>query len=225
MGNTMSCFDRWGKRAPDGPLFAVKKSGGESGKSPSAFNVGLGSASTTASAGSSSASAAKSKAAAPAERSTRRRQTYSSNAPKSADTEVSSYDEADDFDESEEEEELTTSDVRQKKLLTYRRNLTKIVKLKTHLFSATVKVTCSRDGKDIEWYKGHSAEGGRNKPVGSMPVDKITSVKSQADNPKGLTISVNNPSPTTFSFTFKTKEERVSWQEQVESFQKFMAMR
>lgn len=223
MGNAMSCFDRWGKRAPDGALFTPKKSG-DAGRSPSAFAAPTTSASTAASTGG-SAGPAKPKASLPAERSSRRRQTYSSNAPKSADTEVSSYDEGDDFEESEDEEELTTSDVRQKKLLAYRRKLTKIVKLKTHLFNATVKVTCSRDGKEIEWYKGQRSEGGKNKPVGSMPVEKITAVKSQSDNPKGLTISVNNPGPTTYSFTFKTNEERVSWQEQLESFQKFMAMR
>ena len=69
--------------------------------------------------------------------------------------------------------QLTTSDVRQKKLMTYRRTLTKVVKLKTHLLNATVKVTCSRDGKEVEWYKGHSAEGGKARPVGSLPVEKV----------------------------------------------------
>ncbi|KAL8448907.1 hypothetical protein Emed_003477 [Eimeria media] len=162
MGNSMSCFDRWGKRAPDGALFTVKKTGGsDPTKAPSAFNAPAG-ASTS-----------------------RRRQTYSSNASKTAESEVSSYDEGDDFEESDEDEELTTKDVRQQKLLDYRRKLTKIVKLKTHLFNATVK----------------------------------------ADNPKGLTITVNNPGPINYSFTFKTKEERVTWQEQLESFQKFMSMR
>lgn len=76
--------------------------------------------------------------------------------------------------------QLTTSDVRQKKLLTYRRNLTKIVKLKTHLFNATVKVTCSKDGKELEWYKGQGTEGGKNKPIGSMPVEKVSSQKQNA---------------------------------------------
>ncbi|KAL8275615.1 hypothetical protein Esti_000566 [Eimeria stiedai] len=224
MGNTMSCFDRWGKRAPDGALFTAKKTGGsDPSKAPSAFNAPAGASTSTAASAGSAGRVTKSNASlAPAERSSRRRQTYSSNASKNAESEMSSYDEGDDFEESDEDEELTTKDVRQQKLLDYRRKLTKIVKLKTHLFNATVKVTCARDGKEIEWYKGHSADGGKHKPVGSMP---ITSVKSQADNPKGLTITVNNPGPTTYSFTFKTKEERVSWQEQLESFQKFMSMR
>ena len=69
--------------------------------------------------------------------------------------------------------QLTTSDVRQNKLMAYRRTLTKVVKLKTHLLNATVKVTCSRDGKEVEWYKGHSQEGGKAKPVGSLPVEKV----------------------------------------------------
>ncbi|KAL8444147.1 hypothetical protein Emag_005661 [Eimeria magna] len=192
MGNAMSCFDRWGKRAPDGALFTVKKTGGsDPTKAPSAFNAPAGaSTSTAASAGTAGRVTKSSASSAPAERSSRRRQTYSSNASKAPESEVSSYDEGDDFEESEEDEELTTKDVRQQKLLDYRRKLTKIVKLKTHLFNAT-----------------------------------ITSVKSQADNPKGLTITVNNPGPITYSFTFKTKEERVTWQEQLESFQKFMSMR
>lgn len=46
-------------------------------------------------------------AAVPVERSSRRRQTYSSNS-KGNETEVSSYDEGDDFEESEDEEEVST---------------------------------------------------------------------------------------------------------------------
>ncbi|CDJ60665.1 hypothetical protein, conserved [Eimeria maxima] len=234
MGNTMSCFDRWGKRTPDGALFAPKKRGGEDDRANALFSEPKATLSTTASTATPAAPAAATPAAAtggtpaaksgaPGERTSRRRQTYSSNANKAADTEMSSYGEEDDFDESEDEE-LTTSDVRQNKLMAYRRTLTKVVKLKTHLLNATVKVTCSRDGKEVEWYKGHSQEGGKAKPVGSLPVEKITNIKAQADNPKGLTISVNNPAPTTFSFTFKTKEEREAWQNQLESLRKFMAM-
>ncbi|KAL8424471.1 hypothetical protein Efla_005027 [Eimeria flavescens] len=226
MGNAMSCFDRWGKRTPDGALFVAKRTSGgaDPPKGASAFATpAISAASTAASTGSAARGGKTTLSAAPAERSIRRRQTYSST--KAAESEVSSYDDGDDFEESEDEEELTTKDVRQQKLLDYRRKLTKIVKLKTHLFNATVKVTCSRDGKEIEWYKGQSAEGRKNKPVGSMPVEKIVTVKSQADNPKGLIITVNNPNPVTYSFTFKSKEERVSWQEQLESFQKFMSLR
>ncbi|CDJ69184.1 hypothetical protein, conserved [Eimeria necatrix] len=39
MGNSMSCFERWGKRAPDGALFAPKKRNAENPKSPSVFAV------------------------------------------------------------------------------------------------------------------------------------------------------------------------------------------
>lgn len=51
MGNAMSCFDRWGKRAPDGALFAPKKSDGDVARSPSAFSAPMASASTAASTG------------------------------------------------------------------------------------------------------------------------------------------------------------------------------
>ncbi|KAL8430091.1 hypothetical protein ACSSS7_006147 [Eimeria intestinalis] len=211
MGNTMSCFDRWGKRTPDGALFTVKKSGGSDfTKASSAFNGPAGASTSTAASASGAGGVTKSNAtSARAERSSRRRQTYSSNASKNAESEVSSYDEGDDFDESDEDEELTTKDVRQQKLLDYRRKLTKIGNPQ-HKEVRSLCCCCSSAVGDVF-------------AVAVFP--QITSVKSQADNPKGLTITVNNPGPTTYSFTFKTKEERVTWQEQLESFQKFMSMR
>lgn len=41
MGNSMSCFDRWGKRTPDGALFIPKKVLNEPSKSGSAFSAPL----------------------------------------------------------------------------------------------------------------------------------------------------------------------------------------
>lgn len=72
--------------------------------------------------------------------------------------------------------QVSASDIRKKKVMQYRRALTKVVKLKTHLFSETVKVTCSKDGEEIEWYKGKSAtgtQGDKKKRAGSFPVDKV----------------------------------------------------
>lgn len=77
--------------------------------------------------------------------------------------------------------QVSASDLRTKKVMQYRRALTKVVKLKTHLFSETVKVTCSKDGEEIEWYKGKSATGSqadKKKRAGSFPVDKVREARS-----------------------------------------------
>lgn len=54
MGNSMSCFERWGKRAPDGALFAPKKRNADNPRSPSVFAVP-----TTAAAAAANGAAAK----------------------------------------------------------------------------------------------------------------------------------------------------------------------
>eukprot|EP00070_Physeter_catodon_P047828 XP_028354722.1 uncharacterized protein LOC114487645 isoform X2 [Physeter catodon] len=233
MGNTLTCFERWGKRPPDGPLLHIKayskegKDGGIVQASSKASTATSTSAETPVSTG--TAPAGGSLTPSGVERQSRRRQTYSSKTTKKSDTEVSSLDE--DTDESDVENEIdgvSASDIRQKKFMEYRRALTKVVKLKTLLFSETVKVTCSRNGQQIEWYKGKSTAASpsdKKKPAGSFPVDKITSCKAQADNVKALVITVNVPQPTTYNFTFKSAAEREHWQEQVESLMKFIAMK
>ncbi|PFH38024.1 hypothetical protein BESB_003650 [Besnoitia besnoiti] len=230
MGNTMSCFERWGKRTPDGPLLQIKQNtlGYPSGIIEATSSASTASTQSTT-AGTTSPTPAPGSAFATTvavERPSRRRQTYSSKSRKS-DTEISSMEELSDETESEDNDAVSASDIRMKKVMQYRRALTKVVKLKTHLFSETVKVTCSKDGEQIQWFKGKSASGpqDRKKPSGFFPVDKITSVKSQADNTKALVITVNNPQPSTYNFTFKTPSERESWQDQVQSLMKFMAMK
>ncbi|KEP60724.1 UNVERIFIED_CONTAM: hypothetical protein HHA_249970 [Hammondia hammondi] len=229
MGNTMSCFDRWGKRAPDGPLLHIKTktAGGGSDIIQAASTASTAAASTAPAPAAPGAAASPGPAAPVPERPLRRRQTYSLKAKKS-DTEMSSLSELSDESESEPDNDaVSASDIRMKKVMQYRRALTKVVKLKTHLFSETVKVTCSKDGEQVQWFKGKSAAGAqdRKKPSGGFPVDKITSVKSQADNTKVLVITVNNPQPTTYNFTFKSPGERESWQEQIQSLMKFMSMK
>ncbi|CBZ56182.1 conserved hypothetical protein [Neospora caninum Liverpool] len=229
MGNTMSCFDRWGKRAPDGPLLQIKssESGGSSGIIQAASTASTAVGSTTTAPAATGGATSPGPAAPVPERPMRRRQTYSLKAKKS-DTEMSSMEELSEESESDADNDaVSASDIRMKKVMQYRRALTKVVKLKTHLFSETVKVTCSKDGEQVQWFKGKTAAGAqdRKKPSGSFPVDKITSVKSQADNTKVLVITVNNPQPSTYNFTFKTPVERESWQEQIQSLMKFMAMK
>ena len=64
MGNTMSCFDRWGKRTPDGALFAPKKRGGEDDRANALFSEPKATLSTTASTATPAAPAAATPAAA-----------------------------------------------------------------------------------------------------------------------------------------------------------------
>lgn len=231
----MSCFDRWGKRAPDGPLLAVKP--GQSQKGSLSNRI---SDVSTASGGStpskapnaagvafSSSSGGAAGAASTTERSVRRRPTYSSKTKKS-DTEVSSFDESSE-ESSEEDEELSSKDIRQQKIAQYRKELTHVVRIKSSLLAETVKISCSKDGKEILWFKGKSKGEGEGKktrgPAGSFALDKISGLKVQADNQKALTISVSNPSTTNYAVTFKTREGREKWQSSLDSLRKFMSMK
>nr|6F24_A Chain A, C-terminal PH domain from PfAPH [Plasmodium falciparum Tanzania (2000708)] len=119
----------------------------------------------------------------------------------------------------------SAKDIKDEKIQQYRKTLTKIVKIKTAIFHETVKVTCSKDGKMLEWYKGKNDSDGKKKPIGSFPLNKITSIRTKVDNLKSLEISVSSVHISTYLFTFKTREERESWQNNLESFRKIMSMK
>lgn len=233
MGNTVSCFERWGKRQPDGALLVLPTGKSKQGS----LLASISSASTVSGASKRSASSSSVKSGGGESRegstvngrSSRRRPTYSASKRRS-DTEVSSFGEEIEEETESEAEELSAKDVRLKKISEYRRNLTKVVKLKSTLGSMTVKATISKDGVDVEWYKGKSdekeAQQGKKKPVGSFPVEKIAGVKSKSDNPKTIELSVSKGSGfETYSFLFKSREEREVWQQNLESFRKFIALK
>lgn len=234
MGNVMSCFDRWGKRSPDGPLLAAKpgqsQKGSLSARISDASTASGGSTpikTPNAAAGVSSSPSGGAAGPGGTERSARRRPTYSSKTRKS-DTEVSSFAETSE-EETEEDEEVSAKDLRQQKIGQYRKDLTQVVRLKSSLLAETVKISCSKDGAEIQWFKGKSASKAEEKakkgPAGSFSLDKISGVKAQADNPKALTVSVSNPATTNYSITFKTREAREKWQASLDSLRKFMTMK
>lgn len=238
MGSVCSCFERWGRRYPDGPLLKI-----ETGKSKrGGLLASLSTASTLSdisTAGSldgtnavaESVTAGKVNAAGAGEkggdtaRLSRRRPTYSAS-KKEIERGISSTDEIDDDDISEEEDNISASDVRQIKLAEYRRSLTNLVKLKTSIFSEKVKVTSSKDGMCIEWFKGKDGvykgrASGSKKPAGSFLIGKITAMKAKSDNPKALDLSVEKGSGfETYCFVFKTVEQRDDWEVHLESLRK-----
>ncbi|SBT74960.1 conserved Plasmodium protein, unknown function [Plasmodium malariae] len=167
MGNTVpySCYERWGKRTPDGPLINY-------------------------------------------------------------DPQIVKDEEDDDkLSTDKSDENISAKDIKDEKIKQYRKTLTKIIKIKTAIFHETVKVTCSKDGKMLEWYKGKADEDGRKKPIGSFPLNKITSIRTKVDNLKSLEIAVSSVNISTYLFFFKTREERESWQNDLESFRKIMSMK
>ncbi|ORM42031.1 uncharacterized protein BXIN_1011 [Babesia sp. Xinjiang] len=151
-------------------------------------------------------------------RANRRRPTYSAKCLKVVSDE-GSVDSSSDTDD----ETATAKDIRRNKILQYRKALTKIVKVKTAIFHEKVRVTCSKDGKCIEWYKVKAPEDDENKRqlIGTLPVSKITNFKTKVDNLKYLEISAGNNS---YLFMFKTRDEREQWQTDFDRFVKFMKM-
>ncbi|GBE60605.1 hypothetical protein, conserved [Babesia ovata] len=121
-------------------------------------------------------------------RANRRRPTYSAKCLKAATDEESMGSSSDTSDET-----ATAKDIRQNKILQYRKALTKIVKVKTAIFHEKVRVTCSKDGKCIQWYKVKASEDDENKRqlIGTLPVSKITNFKTKVDNLRYLEISAD----------------------------------
>ncbi|KAK1936522.1 hypothetical protein X943_004017 [Babesia divergens] len=151
-------------------------------------------------------------------RANRRRPTYSAKLLKAVSDEESVESSSD-----TDEETATAKDIRLNKILQYRKSLTKIVKVKTAIFHEKVRVTCSKDGKCIEWYKVKASEDDENKRqlIGTLPVSKITNFKTKVDNLRYLEITAGNNS---YLFMFKTRDEREQWQCEFDSFIRFMKM-
>eukprot|EP00921_Rhytidocystis_pertsovi_P025536 GHVQ01041195.1.p1 GENE.GHVQ01041195.1~~GHVQ01041195.1.p1 ORF type:complete len:241 (-),score=54.47 GHVQ01041195.1:287-1009(-) len=239
MGNTMSCFERWGKRQPDGALLTYVPG---TKKGSSAFGSLSTTGSTTADegitdtagkaiGGRASTGAAATAAGAQtveASRSSRRRPTYSTKRAQ-AESSVSEFDDVTSEEDTEgSQAELSASDIRQKKLNEFRKSLTKIVKLKTAIFQMTVKVTLSKDGLDAVWFSGKSDQAREKeearKPIGKFPVAKISAIKAMAGHPKSVEVSLTSPNFENYHFSFKTQEDREEWQQQLESLRKFLSM-
>ncbi|KEG00799.1 conserved Plasmodium protein, unknown function [Plasmodium vinckei vinckei] len=253
MGNTVpySCYERWGKRAPDGPLINYDPETTNNGplsnlienfnyelkqeeynasrKDYSGANTGqgLGDSHENRSDLNNSNNNEYNSTKPNVIRNARRRPTYSPSARKiNIENEI--------YDDDDEDEKLSTDNsgedisaknLKDEKIKEYRKILTKVVKIKTTIFHETVKVTCSKDGKLLEWYKGKADDDGHKKPIGSFPLNKITSIRTKVDNLKSLEISVSSVNINTYLFTFKTREERESWQNHLESFKNIMDMK
>ncbi|BAM39486.1 conserved hypothetical protein [Theileria orientalis strain Shintoku] len=150
-------------------------------------------------------------------RSGRRRPTYSPKVLRAL-----SKGSEDSVDTSSEGDDYTTSskDLMDTKILEYRKLLTKTVKLKTSLLSEKVRVTCSKDGSHLEWFKSKSEDSSK-KADGRIAVSKITNVTTKSDNIKHLEIFVGKSS---FIFLFRSREEREQWQTDFKKFLKFMEL-
>ncbi|CRG93176.1 conserved protein, unknown function [Plasmodium gallinaceum] len=238
MGNTVpySCYERWGKRTPDGPLInynpQIPNNGSmaillenfeyelneETNDTTKNNNLSINRKDEN-----NNENINKNNINLNVIRSARRRPTYSPTARKVI---IETEDEDDDkLSTDGSDENISAKDIKDEKIQQYRKTLTKVVKIKTAIFHETVKVTCSKDGKMLEWYKGKADGDGKKKPIGSFPLNKITSIRTKADNLKSLEIAVSSVQISTYLFIFKTREEREDWQNNLESFKKVMSMK
>ncbi|EKX74166.1 conserved hypothetical protein [Theileria equi strain WA] len=153
-----------------------------------------------------------------AERGSRRRPTYSAKFTRAFSRGSEDTCESSDADEIME----TANDIRMKRISEFHKSLTKTVKLKSGIFHERVCITCSKDGKTIEWYKIKGKEVDKEKgPIGEISVGKILTVKTKADNLKHLEILCRSEA---FLFMFKTTADREEWQTELENFIKFMRL-
>ncbi|VWU52565.1 conserved protein, unknown function, partial [Hepatocystis sp. ex Piliocolobus tephrosceles] len=158
-------------------------------------------------------------------RNARRRPTYS---PAARNLILETEEELDDDDKMSTDDlgdDISAMDLKKAKIKEYKNALTKVVKIKTAIFYETVTVTCSMDGQYLEWYKGSVSDEKKKKSIGSLPIDKITSIRTKVDNIKSLEITVNSTNISTYLFIFKTREEREEWQNNLESFKKIICMK
>ncbi|SBT75927.1 conserved Plasmodium protein, unknown function [Plasmodium ovale] len=264
MGNTVpySCYERWGKRTPDGPLIdydpqmpnngplanLLENFNYESNEGADNYNAKadpgnnrendltsthINTSSAHVNTGNNHSEGKNMNVV----RNARRRPTYSPTARKvHVQTDDEEYGDGDDDEDGEDDEEekmstdnsgkhISAKDLKEEKIKQYRKTITKVVKIKTAIFHETVKVTCSKDGKMLEWYKGKADGDGKKKPIGSFALNKITSIRTKVDNLKSLEIAVSSVNISTYLFIFKTREERESWQNSLESFKKIMSMK
>ncbi|KAF8820723.1 hypothetical protein IE077_002872 [Cardiosporidium cionae] len=178
MGALITCLERWRGRTPDGSLLQIEAGKPQKGSLVASLSQAYGNGITGAPLLTSTpvSNVANIKgSAATAARPSRRHPTYSVKM-KPAEKDESSFEE--DEEESEEEiDAISSKDLHQKKIIEFRKLLTKVVKLKTAIFQETVKVTCSKDGTGIEWYKGRSVQtGGQKKAAGQFLVEKVSFV-------------------------------------------------
>ncbi|ANQ06701.1 Uncharacterized protein PCOAH_00011720 [Plasmodium coatneyi] len=262
MGNTVpyNCYERWGKRTPDGPLLnydpqtanngslatllenfnyeSIEEAYNGSGKKGHASNQGYhGGGNPNSNFNMNNRSYNNSSNInnngnynntnhinPKGMRNARRRPTYSPTARKIK-LETEEEEEEEKLSTENSDENISAKDIKEEKIKQYRKTLTKVVKIKTAIFHETVKVTCSKDGKMLEWYKGKAEGDEKKKPIGSFSLNKITSVRTKVDNLKSLEIAVSSVNISTYLFIFKTREERESWQNNLESFRKIMSMK
>ncbi|EUD66962.1 hypothetical protein C922_02546 [Plasmodium inui San Antonio 1] len=262
MGNTVpyNCYERWGKRTPDGPLLnydqktpnngslvtllenfnyesaeetysgSAKKGhapnqGYQRGEKPNSnVNVNNRSYNNNANVNNNANYNNTNHITPQVVRNARRRPTYSPTARK-INLETEEEEEEEKLSTDNSDEHISAKDIKEEKIKQYRKTLTKVVKIKTAIFHETVKVTCSKDGKMLEWYKGKAEGDGKKKPIGSFSLNKITSIRTKVDNLKSLEIAVSSVNISTYLFIFKTREERESWQNNLESFTKIMNMK
>ncbi|EEA07442.1 uncharacterized protein CMU_036150 [Cryptosporidium muris RN66] len=209
MGNTTSCFERWGKRRPDGPLIKPLKDGQH--KSSSGLHIrtigGTNTADIPVAVVNSSSN--------------------SKGVHKKPSIEISndikpskSPDIQETSSEDEYEEDTTSKNILSEQILEYRKKLTKTAKLMyLSFFNVSVTVTLSSDGSQLEWYKTSvNVEDieSRGPPLGSVNLNDIESVEFSSGTEQNLEINMKNKD--VLSFQFKNREERSNWKKTFDKY-------
>lgn len=216
--SSVNCFERWGRRTPDGPLIKSKPSG-----SPSIGSVSTSAGSIKTNEATTTAAAVDEAGDTTARRKSRRRPTampaLASDTEASVDASLSE----------DTEEETSVADTMASRLKSLRRALSHVVRLKTSFFASSVKVTTDDRCSRLQWYpakdKTEESEDNREKKAaGSIPIEKIVKVQVSQANNKAVEITAMNPGHETYTFTFKHQTSCQKWLDALVSLQKLQAM-
>ncbi|KAL7067822.1 hypothetical protein ACR3K2_17310 [Cryptosporidium serpentis] len=209
MGNTTSCFERWGKRRPDGALIKPPKDGQR--KSSSGLHIR-----TVAGTGTADIPVTVVSPSSNSRRVHKKPSIEISNDIKPSETsnieEISSEDEY--------EEDTSSKNILSEQILEYRKKLTKTAKLMyLSFFNVSVTVTLSSDGSQLEWYKTSvNVEDmeSRGSPLGSVNLSDIENVEFSSGAEQNLEINMKNKD--VLSFQFKNREERGNWKKTFDKY-------
>eukprot|EP00918_Siedleckia_nematoides_P025219 GHVU01054464.1.p1 GENE.GHVU01054464.1~~GHVU01054464.1.p1 ORF type:complete len:237 (+),score=51.90 GHVU01054464.1:208-918(+) len=236
MGNIgVNCFQRWGRRRPDGPLIKAGSIGAQSTRPStepseprtSVMAAGAGTTAAAAAAGAAGATAgagAQSGTEGAGARGGRRRPSYAPAKGMRAPSESEAELDAESVDaESEDENQASTQDLYAGRIAQYRKELSTRAKLSAGIVSKTIHLKVDGGASKLEWYP---VEGDKKKVMGSILLNNLVKVSAGTLKPHMLEISGDvNGTVTSYTFQFKSSDARESWQKSLEELRNFLKMR
>eukprot|EP01068_Selenidium_serpulae_P016288 Selendium_serpulae@DN6283_c3_g7_i1.p3 len=225
--NSVNCYQRWGRRAPDGPLikdFSFRSSGSTAAASGASMYA------TNAEAAkpehklpeNGEAAAALAEEPKTQKRSSRRRPTALASQRTAGDASDTDGQVASESD-SGGSDRATVADTMAARVVKLRKQLTCEVRLKTHFSSTAVKVTIDDEGDNLQWFAPKKEEKG---PLGGVEVTQIMKVHQSKTSAKAveLTAKIASGGTETLQLTFTGDHAARAWVKSMKNLQTLKQM-